>query len=160
MIVIKQMTSESSMSFFLYSREKAIILPSSLKNGYSLSPRNGDHNTLFSFLVGFTLPPNVVFTFFQNFAQNESSSVTYQYSAASCSESQARTIFLFWYLILLDLNTAFTASSSFFSSSSVGVQSIDGSVPTVKAVWMFTISCSNGMEIRFTGSVLYFASIS
>ena len=116
------MTSESSMSFFLYSREKAIILPSSLKNGYSLSPLNGDHNTLFSFLVGLTLPPNVVLTFFQNFAQNESSSVTYQYSAASCSESQARTIFLFWYLILLDLNTAFTASSSFFSSSSVGVQ--------------------------------------
>ena len=134
MIVIKQVISESSMSFFLYSREKATISPSSLKNGYSLSPLNGDQRTLFSFLVGFTFPPKVVFTFFQNLSQNESASVTYQYSATSCSESQERTIFLFWYLILLDLYTALTASNSFFSSSSAGVQSIEGSVPTVKAV--------------------------
>ena len=39
----------------LKHRGKGAILPSSLKNGYSLSPLNGDHNTLFSFLVGLTL---------------------------------------------------------------------------------------------------------
>src|SRR5574344_1727529 len=103
--------------YFLYSRRNPVIFSFS-KNGYSLSPRNGDQIAHFSFTDGFC-PVNAALIFLNIFDQNpSSSSSTYQYSATSCSAIHERNSFLLRYLIRFFFKVYLSAERRSFSPSS------------------------------------------